>query len=556
MNINNKDRTTICLVTAILWSALALYEIFQSIQLLSAAHYLTAFNLYLGISPVACFTMLALCFFLKKRIMGIIGAGLQCVQYGIVLLTYSIVFRYLMSTAPQLYYTVLLFTMVWVMILIAIIYTNKHSATLGVVASILYVAAIVISFDLDAYSEVAIYANIVFTAVFVLTGISSNHLSEIIQTADSKTTNNGISMLSGNNGIVKENTQIRKEQSWSTTVYGNGSSSTLGVPTDNMEKISTVIQDNMRDRINLQAGVEDIQNKDSLAFCPYCGVKQIVSGASFCYKCGKALPSLSDLNPKTSNTTNTNPDSVQNGNAEHKVYKPDSSKVKYVYNSYNSELRTSIFPGEINQAENIVFSLAQIYDIDLRKADISLYQEIMGSYVDMLIRHVVSGMSTERIIASLKQKHPNLISNDEIARNACAYMYLVVKDTGFCLSTDSDRDDLKAMSDVLLQNMEYRTINAKHLNDNLDDPEYGLVNTKPIYCDGVRGVEQYLSRLKTLSGESIKWKRDSVYSIDSIAGPVDAYSITYQSGELYTTVYINIYAPSTNFDKYPRVFTQ
>ena len=75
----------------------------------------------------------------------------------------------------------------------------------------------------------------------------------------------------------------------------------------------------------------------------------------------------------------------------------------------------------------------------------------------------------------------------------------------------------------------------------LNDPEYGLSILKPIYTHAVAGEEKYLSSLRTTNGEPITWYRKGSVSIDGIHGPIDVYETYLPSGELYKTLYINMY---------------
>lgn len=125
------------------------------------------------------------------------------------------------------------------------------------------------------------------------------------------------------------------------------------------------------------------------------------------------------------------------------------------------------------------------------------------------------------------------------------------------IPTDADiaapqdaEDALKAIMAIQAKN----TISAmeanKHSQKNCeDDDDFGLVPEKPIYTlalDSVEGETKYLKRLTTTSGEAITWKRRGSIGADGINGMIDIYDIFLPSGELYKTIYINMYGAKTS----------
>ncbi len=83
------------------------------------------------------------------------------------------------------------------------------------------------------------------------------------------------------------------------------------------------------------------------------------------------------------------------------------------------------------------------------------------------------------------------------------------------------------------------------------DPEYGFVPQKPIYTSGVDGEKQYLGSLRTVAGAPVTWNRRGSMGADGIHGMIDIYDVYLPSGDLYRTLYLNMYS-STN-STYPPV---
>jgi len=69
-------------------------------------------------------------------------------------------------------------------------------------------------------------------------------------------------------------------------------------------------------------------------------------------------------------------------------------------------------------------------------------------------------------------------------------------------------------------------------DSNVDDPQYGLVPSKPIYTAFIEGEKEYLSSLRTLDGETLTWERKGSMAVMGINGMVDIYETYLPSGDL------------------------
>lgn len=86
--------------------------------------------------------------------------------------------------------------------------------------------------------------------------------------------------------------------------------------------------------------------------------------------------------------------------------------------------------------------------------------------------------------------------------------------------------------------------NIKNQPNHENDLDFGLVPEKPIYTLGTKlvdGEREFLSALRTSNGEKIKWERQGSTSVDGVNGMIDIYDIYLLSGQLYKTIYINMY---------------
>ena len=78
-----------------------------------------------------------------------------------------------------------------------------------------------------------------------------------------------------------------------------------------------------------------------------------------------------------------------------------------------------------------------------------------------------------------------------------------------------------------------------------NEVDFGLVPEKPVYTlatDMIEGEREYLAGLRVASsGERIKWERKGSIIADGVNGVTDIYATYLQTGDLYKTIYINMY---------------
>lgn len=99
--------------------------------------------------------------------------------------------------------------------------------------------------------------------------------------------------------------------------------------------------------------------------------------------------------------------------------------------------------------------------------------------------------------------------------------------------------------------------NSKNQPNNEEDVDFGLVPEKPIYTlalMSVDGEREYLNQLYTENGVKIKWNRRGSTSVNGINGIIDVYDTYLPSGELYKTIFINMYGAKKS-EKAPVGFT-
>ena len=81
------------------------------------------------------------------------------------------------------------------------------------------------------------------------------------------------------------------------------------------------------------------------------------------------------------------------------------------------------------------------------------------------------------------------------------------------------------------------------------DKDFGLVPEKTIFTLATKSVDgeiEYLEQLITESGEKITYSRRGSTSVEGVNGMIDIYDTFLPSGELYKTIYINMYGAKTS----------
>lgn len=92
---------------------------------------------------------------------------------------------------------------------------------------------------------------------------------------------------------------------------------------------------------------------------------------------------------------------------------------------------------------------------------------------------------------------------------------------------------------------------------NKRESEFGLVPENPIFTlaqKSVEGEEDYLNKLSTSNGEPLTYSRRGSTCANGIGGMIDIYDTYLPSGELYKTIYINMYGAKQSA-KAPKGFT-
>lgn len=83
--------------------------------------------------------------------------------------------------------------------------------------------------------------------------------------------------------------------------------------------------------------------------------------------------------------------------------------------------------------------------------------------------------------------------------------------------------------------------------------EFGLTETNPVPVKGILANEAYLSQLRTLKGEELRWNRLGSTHAPNINSPIDIYHVTTKNGIDMGKIYISPYQNHTS-TKAPKGF--
>ena len=94
------------------------------------------------------------------------------------------------------------------------------------------------------------------------------------------------------------------------------------------------------------------------------------------------------------------------------------------------------------------------------------------------------------------------------------------------------------------QDNELRDIEANDLICDrwLGDSEYGLVESKPVFTDGIECSYAYLGCLSAEDGTPLKWTRLGSLTVEGVHGMTDAYDSFLPDGTPYKRIYLNFYS--------------
>lgn len=222
------------------------------------------------------------------------------------------------------------------------------------------------------------------------------------------------------------------------------------------------------------------------------------------------------------------------------------STISAVYGSYDKKAAALFLPKGEKQVQTILMSLAKIYGVNLVDCKVSDCRDILETYQYIFIRYSVVKMVPWDIVLSLMVGGKKFVKDIDVSSKSVAFTILNINDPSFSVDDENNYRACTEYAKTLLDALDNIKLNRDEVNKFQSDIEFGLIPEKPIYAVGVSGSNDYLNKLKGLQGEPLVWTRRGSISVDGVNGIVDVYDGKLSNGQLYKTVFVNMYSPSTS----------
>lgn len=193
------------------------------------------------------------------------------------------------------------------------------------------------------------------------------------------------------------------------------------------------------------------------------------------------------------------------------------SEIDREYSKFNPGKVNMLFPGGKQQFANVILAFKNTINLPIPISDFAKL------YVDTMSRHA-TGMSTPQMKRSISNKHPEIVTNQN-AYSIIAIVALCMQHPDF----DYNNPRFTKLVDVLIKYYYEVEENTKK-NDEIFSSgifglDYGITCANPIFVNGRFGIEEYLSELRSPSGESFNRERVNTCTSDNINGITDVYRL-------------------------------
>lgn len=221
----------------------------------------------------------------------------------------------------------------------------------------------------------------------------------------------------------------------------------------------------------------------------------------------------------------------------------NNSVITQLYNSVKPEFRDKLFYGDESSAQA---TLVQICQNVFGNTDDNCLRFCHSIYIDAWIR-------THGSLADPSTRMPNYIKQALRNKYSKVQPELIEKATDEALKVIFGHEgelayQIMSASFVNEQISQHAKINAAIEDAYLNDKEYGLVPSKPIFVAGMNGYRAYLGNLHTTDGLSLAFNRRGSIQVNGISGAVDVFDMFLPNNTLYGTLYVCIYSTRNTKD--------
>ena len=242
--------------------------------------------------------------------------------------------------------------------------------------------------------------------------------------------------------------------------------------------------------------------------------------------------------------------------------------IKSVIGSLKQDTLLKVFYGETEEAGRLVKALRKKLYPDKASVAIEQYKTIVFFYIHVWTR-THGGLRPEfsrkkYICKAMKERFgqfpPSMVDHaidvclDFIFRNEPEIKQKVLESPDSGLKDSKEQQE--ALANIMKLFMAQDAVNKQAgetakgndgvENKYLDDPDYGLVQEKPVFVNGFGAHRNYLNSLRTESGGNLEYSRLGSMSVDGIVGRVDLYRLTPKDGTGEIMLYLCLYGSSNS----------
>lgn len=209
--------------------------------------------------------------------------------------------------------------------------------------------------------------------------------------------------------------------------------------------------------------------------------------------------------------------------------KKELSLVKKIYNYTNPQVRHKIFYGGYKDAYEILKNLNEIIKKENWYTLEERYDICKEVYFQVWIRkhhiEVFGGFASTRDIKEMLCKKFEFLNTNILLEMIDESIRVIYEKEPDIQKMDAAMEYRQSMH---LQFAEMnKNIELKYINDD----DYGLVPTKPVFVNGFGSDKKFLGNLSTETGKEITCRRVCSMNIEGINGPVDMYTILTTNNE-------------------------
>ena len=226
----------------------------------------------------------------------------------------------------------------------------------------------------------------------------------------------------------------------------------------------------------------------------------------------------------------------ENGEEKGKIDTVDPN-LKNLYDGMPALTKMQIFGNDIKNAQWVLFNIRDLLDED-GLSDLFSDEENLEKAWDLFVSiwSRIFIMQPSELVESISNKWATAGIEDDILLSCIAeslgYIYAM-----------NPKQKARGMSYLFREQM-VRKIAGGNLDiedRDVDDPEYGLVPSKPVFVCGFLQQRIYMDSLCASDGREITYSRRGSMQVEGISGPVDIYDLFYENGEKYLTIFVCLY---------------